>query len=685
MKQLQIQRIALNYFKGIRQAKMEFRPDVTTIIGDNGTGKSTIADAFAWLLFGKNAAGDSDQRFSIKTLEADGNFIPDLNHEVSADFRITDTATGEIREISLRRALVEDWRTAPGETERVLRGHHTDYFFNDIPVKKSEYDSKVAEIIPAEVFRLITDPAAFLAQPWEQQRAQLTAISGADNLDTAAIAAGVQDFERLLQRIKGVTLEQYRAGLLNEKKRLEAELVKIPTRIDEVQRSTPLTPDFAELEARKAELEAREAGIIKVATDVAERQRVKYEAAQSIRQQIDQLQDELMAMTQKAVAELQNLKFDREQAISDGRRALSAIDREINFEQQQAQFSTIDRELASIQSQIADLEAKQEAARAEYRDIAARPYDPDTFTCPLFRHRCTDPTACSANGESFNTAKVQDLKRRQREGRERNEQLAELRQRLETLTAEKTAQQQQRAAKLEELNQRRADEAARLEALQALAPITSDNLKVEDIPGHAEKSARLEELRRQYNQATDTGVEPQQPATDSAELQSIRRELDEVKRRLGLRIIIEQMNTRVEELHNQTRELAQNKAEIERELATVTAYSVAIDNAIEEQVNRRFKAVKFRLFKTLVNGTRQPDCIATVNGVKYSDVNTAGRINAGMDIIDALTHYHNFSAPIFVDNCESVAKLYHPADAQIIQLKFVKGSPLQLEEGEGAK
>jgi hypothetical protein len=43
----------------------------------------------------------------------------------------------------------------------------------------------------------------------------------------------------MLARLKGVTLEQYRATLAANRKRVDDELHKIPTRIDEVSRATP--------------------------------------------------------------------------------------------------------------------------------------------------------------------------------------------------------------------------------------------------------------------------------------------------------------------------------------------------------------------------------------------------------------------------------------------------------------
>jgi hypothetical protein len=56
-----------------------------------------------------------------------------------------------------------------------------------------------------------------------------------------------------------------------------------------------------------------------------------------------------------------------------------------------------------------------------------------------------------------------------------------------------------------------------------------------------------------------------------------------------------------------------------------------------------------------------------VNGVPFGAANTAGQVNAGLDIINALIKFHGVSAPIFIDGRESVNRLIH-TESQIINL-----------------
>ena len=53
MKKLVLKKLELTNFRGHKETTATFS-DMTTITGDNGTGKSTIFEAFLWCLFGKD-------------------------------------------------------------------------------------------------------------------------------------------------------------------------------------------------------------------------------------------------------------------------------------------------------------------------------------------------------------------------------------------------------------------------------------------------------------------------------------------------------------------------------------------------------------------------------------------------------------------------------------------------------
>lgn len=673
MKQLIIKRLALYNFKGIRQAEARFSDVSTTISGDNGVGKSTMADAFSWLFFGKNAAGV--EQFSIKTVDAAGNFIPHLDHTVEGDFTLVDHETGEVSQIRARRTLAEDWRQPAGETEQKLTGHHTDYFWNDIPVKKSEYDAHVAETIPADIFNVITDAYAFLALPWDVQRNKLTEITG--EVSPNDIAASNPDYAALLQRLKGATLEQYCTSLGAQRKRIAADLDAIPTRKDELQRATPITPDYAALETRKAELEKTIADIDAAAGSLAERNRLQYQKAADIQKQIGEQEQRQQAAIHAADMARNQANHEAQKRHNDLDAQIRQLELQVKGAQEAIDYAAnYQRQAASYTEQAAKKDAELADFRKRYEAFFNQTYTPGSLICPRFGHQCTDPTACAKGEQDFNASQVETLTRWREQGHQMADELERLKAKAAEMAKTYTDQCQQ-------ANQNLAAYRAQLDAKKAeLAALPPVNLLPEinpaDLPAWTEAAAKIEDLRRQYSEtmaAPDGGTAANVNPDAKRHAQM---ELDEVKRKLGLRTIIEANERRQQELDRQAATLAQEKANIEKELSLADSFTIAIMDAVEQRVNAHFGLVQFKMFKTLVNGNKQPACIATVNGVAYKDVNTAGQINAGLDVIQTLTRFYQFAAPIFIDNCESVAELKTPAGAQVIRLQFVKGKPLTI-------
>ncbi|HMZ95199.1 MAG TPA: ATPase, partial [Chitinophagales bacterium] len=71
-------------------------------------------------------------------------------------------------------------------------------------------------------------------------------------------------------------------------------------------------------------------------------------------------------------------------------------------------------------------------------------------------------------------------------------------------------------------------------------------------------------------------------------------------------------------------------------------------------------------------------CEMMVNGVNFSDVNTAGKINAGLSIINVLVDYYNVSAPIFIDNKESINNPITCDKSQVVYLTVSNDSKLTI-------
>ncbi len=145
------------------------------------------------------------------------------------------------------------------------------------------------------------------------------------------------------------------------------------------------------------------------------------------------------------------------------------------------------------------------------------------------------------------------------------------------------------------------------------------------------------------------------------------RKRDEIKHQLTKRLQIKQYQKEIADLEAKGRDLAQKIADVEREEYVITSFTKAKIEECERRINNLFSFVKFKLFDYTIEGNETETCVPLAGGVPFQTANTASKINAGLDIINALTRFYGVEAPIFIDNRESINALI-PTNSQIINL-----------------
>ena len=321
--------------------------------------------------------------------------IPDLEHEVAGTLEIIDTETGSVETVELRRVLVEEWKTEKGKTERKLKGHHTDYFYNGVPLKtKGEYDERINEIIPEAVFKMITNPYYFLSLHWTAQREMLLQIAGGVSYED--IAKGDTAFAALIERLSGKTVEDYKREISAQKEKITKELEKIPTRIDEITRATPLTPDYAALNTEKEQLTKELNDIDEAAASAAEANRIAYEAAAKVQTAINDKRSSQHALVFKAKETARNEAFKKNETYNNADRKLQQV---INDERSEAsryrsEYDRLTNEKKRTQSTIEGYKQMQNELRERWYKVNAEEFTAtESLVCPLFKHACADPVA----------------------------------------------------------------------------------------------------------------------------------------------------------------------------------------------------------------------------------------------------------------------------------------------------
>ena len=156
MRTITIQRLTLANFKGCHSLTLDFQGRDCSIYGDNATGKTTVYDAFCWLLFGKDSSGAA--KFDIKPLDETGA-VADHGAETSVEAILS--VDGQ--EVTLKRTYFELWSKKRGNKEASFDGHSSGFYFNGLPMAKNEFSSRVAQLCDENSFRTLTDLRWFCA------------------------------------------------------------------------------------------------------------------------------------------------------------------------------------------------------------------------------------------------------------------------------------------------------------------------------------------------------------------------------------------------------------------------------------------------------------------------------------------------------------------------------------------
>lgn len=659
MTKIKVKRLRLVNFKGVRELDIEFNDTHTTVKGRNGSGKTTIFDAFTWVLFGKDSIGR--KQFEIRTLDRSGEAIARLPHEVSATLDV------DGQEVTLARRFTEKWQKKRGTATEVYVGNEVERLFNDVPCSEKEFDAKVAELCAPEVFKMITSPTYFTSLKTDQQRAMLIRmIGGFSDNDVIKASGNEPKFIDLLQRLMGKTIEEYRREVGAKKKRIKVELDALPERIDERQRDSAAYTgiNFDEVQAEFQSKNAQLHDLENQLTDITEQQRAADLEIRQLRQQLSSIISEQFALRAKVQAEeseaYNKAQWEKESLLHTANRLAHDVER----------YSA---DLAGAKHDYEVANAERERCVAEWRQIQAEQlvFSENDFNCPTcgrpfdvadIERKRAELTA------AFNTRKATRLEQNKQRGQKCSK--AALASLLESvsLATQKEAEAKEECAKLvkqydtfvlpEYPTQEQID--ARLtsrEDYQQLVGQESDLRASIDARANAEPNSDLEELRLARKTLSDNVME----------LSGI----------LAKRELAERNANRIEELKAQTQTLAVQLAELEQIEVTMEAFAKARVEAVEGRINALFSTVRFKMYDRQINGGEVETCEATVDGVPYSSLNNAGRINAGLDIINAICKHEDIYAPVFIDNAEAVNTLL-PTESQIIALAVTEDEKLTI-------
>lgn len=655
MKKIILKSLALVNFKGVRDFNIAFNDGITTVCGDNGTGKTTLYDAYLWLLFGKDSTGRSDgaNGFNVKTTGEDGKPIYRLEHSVTAVLEVDE------KEIKLQRSLVEKWQKVNGTTEEVMKDE-TQYFINDVRTgTKKEYQAEISEIIPEDVFRMITNPYYFTSLGAETQKDMLLEMVG--NIDDEEVAATDPDFLALLDQINGTSLAKWAREIAAKKRACNDALATIPASIETAQKLMPESENWTVLEKQLKEVQDR---VKEIDAQIADKSALNDEAYKRKMALMKQQADKRIKLQDRENTIRMEANAAHNKALSD----IQQMENELSINQKNLDSYRNDK--MNVDGKIDELNGKLVEMREQFKTVAKEQFpEPsgDVLVCPT----CGEPY----KGENLENA-IAKLRGNFEQSKSKRQKDIQTKGKQYKAEYDRAVEQQTKLtgliAKLED------------DALEIKGNIT---IKKNNIPvaGNADEAIANDKecigLRNDIAEIANQ-LQVEVPQADVSELQSEKADsnaaIADINKRLGKRAMIERVNKEIADLEEKRIANNQAKADLEKWEDVYLRFQKAKDEVLMQRINGLFNVVSFSFVKEQKNGGEKVTCYCMVNGVPYADVNACGKVNAGLDIINAICATKGISAPIFIDNRESFNQII-PTISQIVNLKVSNDKSLTIK------
>ena len=657
MKTIKFNKLKLLNFCGIREGDFEFGDNITTISGKNGIGKSTLASAITYVLFGTDISGRS---LDIKTLDENNNVIKDLSHEVE----LTVSVGEEV--FTLKRVLTDSWK---GDSVK----NTFKYYIDGEVTTAGDFKKAVDSLCNEKTFRLCSSPTEFVSMNWQEQHSFLSTLVPAVTFDD--VSGGDEKFGFIADAARKNATDKLLKHLKYNRSEIQKTLDQVPTRLAELNKLLPKEEeDWHKLEEvmseKKSELKAVNEKITSIncgnANDVAK---------EGIRKKLAFANKRISNMEQSAHNEV-SLEAEKHQ--SDVLTAQSAVvkaTREV--EDLKATIRSCTDTRVNLGKQLEDAKEKAKDGSKEYKEVSDSKWtwDDNESFCPHCGQLLPQDRLLEIKKESsekFNRAKADKLKELTNLAASIKKEITEANKLLKENEEKET----------ETLNKLKIAKETLSSAERELGKVNLEKPKTyEAILSEKEEYSKVKEEIEQLQAELDKpSVSEEKVSREIEGLYDQRDTLEEVigslEERYAQKASIDKINARIDEVNADKTKFQSQIDELDHQIDIASEYIQRSFEILSERVNDKFSFVKWIMFQTTNDGEKKPYCECSHNGVPYSALNDAAKINAGIDIAHTINDFYEVSVPMLIDGCESIQKPIYEGGQQI---RFSVGNSRTLE------
>ena len=607
MDEIKILDIEMTNFMAYGYEKVSFN-DLTRIIGRNGVGKSTIANAYMWLLF------DCDYDLTPKpVVRREENGVPvDGDVIVSATFDVDDK-TVTMKKVQ-KRTHSKDGSSYKDDNK---------YFVNDVP--KTAKDFKGYLGIDMDIVKMCCNINAFTAQKPAEMRKYL--FTHTDSISDYDIAAGNEDLKEILPLLTDYTVEEITAMnktvISDTKKELSTYSGRIAEKELEIKQKQEM--DVSALELQKNILLER-------LKENKDKQASNKELMDSYDKETNDILDmkfRLNDMVRKANEEIEKETKDIRGKIDHNTELVINLTNGIQRNSREISFCKAD-----------NIKLNEEKARLSkaWQSVKSEQFDEKSTVCPTCHRELPDEEIETLKSD-FEKSKNERIKTIESDGLEIKKEIEE---------------NNKKIYKLEELNKNNeADKKILAEEIEQLENNLSK--KRRDVTGtddYKKLESEISEKEKFLEKYNDISALKTMLAGEETEIRS---ELAECEKLL-MQADTSDCEDRLEALRKEQSEKSQKQADAERVLHLIEGLEKVKNSKLADAVNANFGIVKWKLFEIGKSGGYKSDCIPMVDGksILTTMSNKGNRIIGRIDICNSIQKMSGIRCPIWIDDVESL-------------------------------
>lgn len=641
MKTITIKKLTLQDWRA--QNKVVEFTDNTEIRGYNKSGKSSVYNAFLWLLTGCDDMDRSNYNLFDNTIEQ--------THDTSKVASVEGVFEVDGVEYTLKKTAEIGWTRKKGRDEWERKGSDNYKFYIDhIERNAGDYKKTIEDLFaPIDKLKIMLNLQYFLRLDWKEMRKHLQDMVGEISMDDFK-----GDYSDILNDLRKYSTEEVKASYKSRIKPLKENVGqhgddgKLGIEIKTLQSNLP---DLKEVEeARKAIDEAKQniadidekivgAGdfakpyIDKRNAELAEISKLQEEYRKSESVYKDNFIDEL-AKIEKEIREVDLYNADIEKA-----------NRKTESDKENAK-----KELEKMTDLLSGLQKRHEELTEQNNECKARVFTGEK---------------CAYCGQELPEDKLEEARKRFNEQKEKDHEYIVSQGKSNKEYLERT-----------------------LKCIDNLKAEIAKPLEILDKKSKEELEDKLDDLRKAYvpyNKTTEgkaklSVIEEKQanltiiPQQDNAALlnmkKSLMQDIETLSKKLGLKDEYDKQMEVIKRKQKELKDSAVELAKLEGMLSKVNAYEREKAAIISDRVNGKFDYIQVVMTEVNKSGEPVDTCkILDADGVSAYSTNFASQVRCGIDISTAFCKFYGIKTPLFIDFAESICEDNYPdTDRQTIKL-----------------